>query len=281
LARAKTGTSGSGDQNNGVAGQQVSPGSRRTITNKDLETLKRRRQDNDAAYETKRKQLGLPSLEESRQRAAAELDLATTELARKRNEEKQTEDYWRSRAAALRSEMAVLDAELNYIQSRLDEGPFSTPGWGGSYSTVGSILAFGNFRGSGNFGGNSFGNFGRGRSFRGQVGHRPNVYVAPSYSPQLRARVGFGGGAARGRVLVNPGGFRHSRQIGGVGVIGVAPGVTVSGFPVQGYDFAYELGALITRFNELAAARAGVNARWRELEDEARRGGVSPGWLRP
>jgi hypothetical protein len=40
-------------------------------------------------------------------------------------------------------------------------------------------------------------------------------------------------------------------------------------------------GDLITRFNELAAARAALLARWRELEDEARRAGAQPGWLRP
>jgi hypothetical protein len=280
MARAQTGTSRSSDQGEGIQRQQPGVASRRTITNRDLETLKRRRQDGETAYESKRKQLGLPSLEQSRKQAAAEFDLATTELAQRRNDEKQTEDYWRTRAATLRSEMAVLDAELNYLRSRLDEGPFSTPGWGGSFSSVGSILAFGNFRGSGHYGGNSFGNFGHGRSSRGQVAHRANVYVAPSYGPQPRARVGFGGGATRGQVLVNSGGFRRSRQSGGGGVIGVASAVTVSGFPVQSYDFTYELGALITRFNELAAVRAGVNARWRELEEEARRAGVSPGWLR-
>lgn len=252
---------------------------RRTITNRDLETLKRRRQESEAAYEDKRKQQGLPTLEESRKRAAAEFDLATSELAQKRNAEKQTEDYWRARATALRTDMAAVDSELNYIRVRIDEIPFATPSWGASFSSVGSIVAFGSFRGSGHYGGNSFGNFGGGRSFRGQM--RPSVYVAPSYGPQLRARVGFGGGATRGQVLVNPGGFRHSRQIGGGGVIGVLPGVTVFGYPVQGYDFSYERGELITRFNQLAGARAALNARWKELEEEARRAGVAPGWLRP
>ena len=32
---------------------------------------------------------------------------------------------------------------------------------------------------------------------------------------------------------------------------------------------------------QLNAARAGLSARWRELEDEARRAGAPPGWLRP
>src|SRR6185436_11297453 len=86
LARIETGTSRSNQ-----SGQQATSVSRRTITNRDLETLRRRRQDGEAAYETRRKQLGLPSIEESRKQAAAEFDLATAELAQ-RNAEKQTED---------------------------------------------------------------------------------------------------------------------------------------------------------------------------------------------
>jgi len=258
---------------------------RRTITNRDLETLRRRRQESETAYESKRKQLGLPSLEESRKRAAAELDLVTTELSQKRLATKESEDYWRDRASALRTEMAALDAELNYIRTRLDEVPFgpTLAGSAGSFASIGSIVGFG--FGRGNFGGRSFGEFGGGRpfhgpAFHGQMTHGPNAYVAPNYGPQIRARVGFGGGATRGQVFVNPGSIHHSRQFGGV-AFGVFPSVTVFGSPVQGYDFNYERSELITRFNELAAARAGLNARWRALEDEARRADVAPGWLRP
>lgn len=261
---------------------------RRTITNRDLETLVRRRRENEAAYEVRRKQLGLPSLEESRKREAAELDLVTTELAQKRIAERESEDYWRARAAALRTEMAVLDAELNYIRTRLDEVPFATPFGvsGGSFTSVGSIVGFGNFRGGGSFGGGGnwggrrFGNFGGGGPLPGQMPQRPNL-VGPPLGPQIRGRVGFGGGATQGQVLVNPGTFGLAGQIGIGAPFGVWPNATVFGPTVQGYDFTYERSALITRFNELAAARAGLSARWRELEYEARRAGVAPGWLRP
>lgn len=280
LARIESGTSRSSNRGEGVGGRQSSS-VRRTITNRDLETLKRRRQDSEAAYASKRKELGLPSMDEQRKLAAAKFDSVTMELAQNQITKLESEHVWRARAAELRAEMAALDAELTYIRARLDEVPFAPASWGGSFSSLGSIVAFGNFRGSGHNGGNSFGNFGGGRSFRGQITQRPNVYVSPSHGPQLRARVGFGGGTTRGQVLVNPGGFRHSRQVIGGGLFGVLPGVTVFGSTVQGYDFTYERSALITRFNELAAARAGLNARWRELEDEGRRAGVSPGWLRP
>lgn len=281
LARAKEGTSQSIEPGDGMERQKTSSSVRRTITNRDLESLKRRREESETVYENTRKQQGLPSLEESRRRAAAEFDQATAELAQKGSAEKQTEDYWRARAAALRTEMAAVDGELNYIRARLDEVPFATGSWGGSFTSISSIAGFGSFLGGGGFGRRSQGGFGGRRSFGGHVTHRPNVYAAPSYGPQLRARVGFGGGATRGQVLINSGGFRHSRQIGAGGVVIGLPVATVFASSVQSYDFTYERGALITRFNELGAARAGLNARWRELEDEARRAGVAPGWLRP
>jgi hypothetical protein len=63
--------------------------------------------------------------------------------------------------------------------------------------------------------------------------------------------------------------------IGGLGALGT---VFASG---GAYDYAYERNELISRFNELSITRAGLNARWRELEEEARRAGAAPGWLRP
>ncbi len=270
IARAKT-------PKDGIEGSKASSGSRRTITNRDLEALKRRREESEAAYESIRKQQGLPSLEESRKRAAAELDVATAELAQKRIAEQQTENYWRTRAAGLRTEMAALDAEIGFIRSRLEEVPFPSATLGGSFSSVGVIVGFGGFSGGDGFGRRSQRNIGGRGSFGGHPSPRPNLYVAPRNGPQVSGRVGFGGGTSRGRVFVNPGGVRQPRHYGA----GVLPGATFWGSSVQGYDFTYERGALVTRFNELGAARAGLNARWGELEDEARRAGVSPGWLRP
>ena len=97
----------------------------------------------------------------------------------------------------------------------------------------------------------------------------------------MRGRAGFGGGGTRGRVFMNPGNFGHTTQFGAGTSFGVFPGLTVLDPSLQAYDFSYERSALITRFNELAAARTGLSARWREFENEARRAGVAPGWLRP
>jgi hypothetical protein len=53
------------------------------------------------------------------------------------------------------------------------------------------------------------------------------------------------------------------------------------GLPYQGYDIGYERSSLIARLDELVGRRAGLSARWRELEEQARRAGAMPGWLRP
>jgi hypothetical protein len=62
--------------------------------------------------------------------------------------------------------------------------------------------------------------------------------------------------------------------------------VTILPVPVYapfayGYNNSYEQSALDARLHELEGERAGLQARWRLLEEEARRAGVPPGWLRP
>jgi hypothetical protein len=61
----------------------------------------------------------------------------------------------------------------------------------------------------------------------------------------------------------------------------IAPGLTYFGAPYPGYDYSGERVNLINRLHELESARAGLQTRWRILEEEARRAGAPPGWLRP
>jgi len=255
---------------------QATP-TRRTITNRDLESTKRRRLESELAYENRRKQLGLPSVAQSRRHAVAESDSFEFELEQRRVAERESENYWRERADALRTEMATLDAELAYVRARLDEGPFApSNGWGSGSFTTGSS-GFPPFL-FGSVGRGSFGNFGGGRSFYRSWSARPNVFVAPRAGTQIPGRVALGSGAARGQGLLDPRGFPHARP-NGIG--GSFPGVAVFGSNTPAYDDSYERSELITQFNELAATRAGLSARWRELEEEARRAGAPPGWLRP
>jgi hypothetical protein len=253
---------------------------RRTITNRDLESSARRRNDSELAYERRRKQLGLPSVAESRAQAAVESDSLALELAQRRVAENESENYWRERAAALRTEMAALDAEIGWIRARLEEGafPLSSDWANGSFSTVSTVIPFISF---GNFGRRAFGNFGTVGSFPRPGAHRPGVFVAPRQEARITGRVAFGGGGTQGRVLVSPGTFPLSSPRGFGSRFPVFPNVGLFGSVIPSYDVSYERGELITRFNELGAARAGLSARWRELEEEARRAGAPPGWLRP
>jgi hypothetical protein len=233
------------------------PQARRTITNLDLQSSMKRRLDSETTYERRRKELGLPTVEESRRQAAAEADAIGRELQETRIAERESESYWRERASALRTEVAVVDAELSYVRRQLDE-PFYA-GVSTSFTNLGGVPLV-------SFGGISRGPFPK-------RGMRSQVFGAPRSSAQVIGRIPFGGGATRGQVLVNPGRFPRARPFGSQ----FAAPVAVFG---TGYDFSYERSVLITRFNELSAARAGLNARWREFEDEARRAGASPGWLR-
>jgi hypothetical protein len=241
-------------------------GARRTITNSDLESSMIRRRQSEAAYEKRRQELGLPSVAESRRRAEIESVQIQTELGSTRAVEKESESYWRARASSLRTEIAALDAEINYLRVRLEDSPF--PFSGGFTSISVPFIASGI----------SFGNSGFRSHPPSGISQLPPAYGAPQFGPRLAARVGFGGGQTRGQVLLNNGSFRHSRSFG----VGFPfPIVSSVGGFGSGYDYGYERSALITRFNELSATRAGMNARWRELEDEARRAGAPPGWLRP
>jgi hypothetical protein len=76
----------------------------RTITNRDLEPYERSRVRSEAAWEKRQKELGLPSLEETRRELARREAALDEFLARKRLEE---EWIRRERAAELRAEMAA------------------------------------------------------------------------------------------------------------------------------------------------------------------------------
>ncbi|MEP6718174.1 MAG: hypothetical protein ABJB21_03480 [bacterium] len=246
--------------------------SRRTITNRDLDASMIRRRQSELAYEKRRQELGLPTVAESRRRAEAESAQIREELAATRSAEENSEAYWRARASALRTEIAAIDAEINYVRTRLEDSPYPFTGGFTSFSVAPFISTSG-----------GFGNFNFGRQFsRGGFQHRPLVYSAPQFGPRLAARVGFGSGATRGEVLLNNrGGSRHFRSDGVGFGFPVVSTVGVLGSGIPPYDYSYERSALITQFNELGTARAGLNARWHELEEQARRAGAPPGWLRP
>lgn len=236
----------------------------RTITNRDLEKFRRERVESEMLYERRRKELGLPSIEESRRRAAVEAEESFQTIREIRSRQQESETYWQTRASDLRADLAATNARIDFLQRRLNELPLPfSPG-----AFVGAL---------------PFETFARARvgtALRPPEVRNPGVFVAPPFGPQLRARVNFGNGMTRGQVLVNPEPFRGNRRFGGQAFLPFL-GATVIGLPFQAYDYALESPALITELDGLLAYRAGLEARWRDLEDEARRAGVSPGWLRP
>jgi len=93
----------------------------RTVSNSDLAAFRQRRIESEKAYERRRLQLGLPTVAESRQRQAADEADFRAELRERSLSDKQEERYWRTRARELRTEIAAVNNQINYVRGRLNE----------------------------------------------------------------------------------------------------------------------------------------------------------------
>ena len=238
---------------------------RRELTKQDIETARRARELSNQEYERRRLELGLPSLEETRRRTEEETKRLGEAARQSRMEAAQAESYWRLRANQLRTELAALDAQINYVRASLAEIP-ETPGLGTYGFVTGSAPGYPWRRPvtrfpdvTGNPG------FMRGNNTGAQVTGSLTFGGATSGSVQLNARRGFRGYGRRGIYVP--------------GII--TPAVTPFGLPYSNYDYTGERASLIYRLHELETARSAFQARWRALEEEARRAGAQPGWLRP
>jgi hypothetical protein len=238
---------------------------RRELTKQDIEAARRARELSNQEYERRRIELGLPSLEELRRRTEEETKRMSEEAKQSLLEEAQAEAYWRSRSNQLRTELAALDAQINYVRARLAEIPES-PGLG-SYGFITGVAPV--------------------YPWRRPVTRFPDVTGNPGFmrgnstGAQASGSLTFGGGATRGHLQLNA--RRDFRGYGRRGIFG--PGIITTnpyfGLPYSNYDYAGDRANLIYRLQELEAARAGFQARWGALEEEARRAGALPGWLRP
>jgi len=170
--------------------------------------------------------------------------------------EMQTAEYWQVRASELRSDLASLDAQIDFIRVRLGEVPAS-PG-------VGSLL---------------IGNGALSWTARSRTSPSLNDNFRPRrnmiFASPVRDQFAFVAGGTRGRVVFNPIATLPGRR-------NLARPVPLASlFTSPSLDFAYEGTALLVELDRLLAIRTGLVARQRELEDDARRAGVDPGWLRP
>lgn len=216
--------------------RQARPPANRSITNADLEEYRRMRVASERAYEKRRRQLGLPTREASQRELAAVTDRTVEQLRNKRNQQQDEETYWRERASSLRIEIATNEAQIGFVNQRLEELPVS--------------YSLGVYDNTGPFGGVGMGyptvNGPFGSPFPvwgNQYPYNNRRYRNRRYDPYRQRNV-----------LV---------------------------LPNQNYDYGEERLTLRNQLNELLMQRTALSIRWRELEEEARRAGAYPGWLRP
>lgn len=249
-----------GQQRESNEARTQSGNGRRELTQADIERGRLERQRSEEAYERRRKELGLPSLEEARRRTDEETKRLLEESQKNQAEQNSSEAYWRERATQLRTEMAVLDAQINYVRAQLAESP--------DYSAIESYALIG----------------GASQRFfpRRPIARFPIVTGNPGFmrgangaSGQGAGFLAFGGSGGQPGILFNGGAGR--RNFGGRVPRGFTGALPV---PYIAPDY-YDRDNLISRLHELEAARVGWQARWRALEEEARRAGAQPGWLRP
>lgn len=219
----------------------------RTLTNSDFAAARQRRVESEQAYEARRKQLGLPTVAETRQRQDEESALLRAQLREDSLNKKAEESYWRGRARELRNEIAAVDTQINYLRGRvseLNESSLTNQSWTSVYPIWPNN---GPWLGNGQVWPNNGPVLGN-----GQWGVYPN-WRLPGYRP---ARPGYGG-------LGYPYGY---------------------GYPPGGFDNfnnSQQRSELTYRLDDLLVRRTGLMARWRTLEDEARDARVPQVWLEP
>lgn len=243
-------------------GAQTRPRAERSITNKELEGYRRVRLESEKAYEKRRRELGLPSTEDRRREIAAIEERTQQQLREMRGQEEEDEAYWRSRAEPLRAEIAATDAQIDFVRRRLDEIPLTSSF--GAFTTVVPFGTVGFPVNGGPFTRFPFPQFPTTLT-------TPVIRQFPVTPTPLITGTGFQGGSHR--MMRDHRGFnRFSRG-------NFAQGSLLA-LPFQSYDYSLERSVLANQLNELLMQQAALKARWRALEDEARRAGAYPGWLR-
>lgn len=216
---------------------------RASVTNAQLEVFRVRRIENEKAYEVLRKEQGLPSVEELRLKSTEQVDKASKASQSVLAREQTQEEYWRARSSSLRTEINANDSQIRYLQDRLNELPNGV--WTGGLSGLSSFpVVIGS---------------------RANVGPSfvPGPHIIPQATPNFTPR-SFGGHRPPVRF-----GNRPTRFAG-----------QFLGFPLTSFDDG-TANALLIQLDQMRVQHARLQALWQNLEDEARRAGAYPGWLRP
>ncbi len=257
---------------------QSPPQAIRTVTNDDLLAIRQRRIESERAYETRRLQLGLPTVAESRRRQAEEEADLREQLRERSFADKQDERYWRTKARDLRTQIATVDNQINYVRGRLNEVDEASLA---NRSIVTEIYPlWPNWRWSRNRSpnGNPNGQYPNGYpNGRNPYGYPNGQY--PNGYPNGRYPNGYPNGQyPYGYPNQNPYGYPQYPY-------GYPNGQYPNGYPNGPYDdsenSSRERADLTHRMDDLLVKRAGLMAEWQALEDEARDARVPQVWLEP
>ena len=289
----------------------------KTVTNSDLAAFRQRRIKGEKAYEKRRLQLGLPTVAESRRRQAAEEVDFRAELRERALADKEEERYWRTRARELRTEIAVVNNQINYVQGRLNEvsETASTLGsWTSIYPIGPQYDPWGNGRRRGNRPPrNTQYPYGYpNQNPRGYPNQYPNGY--PNQNPRMVIRTSIPMVIRTSILMVIRTSIPMVIRTSILMVIRTSIPMVIRtsilmvirtripsgypnqypngypqypyGYPTDPYDNSREAAArerddLTYRLNDLLVRRAGLASQWQALEDEAREARVPQKWLLP
>ncbi len=268
------------------ADTQPAPRASRTVTNRDLVAVRQRRIESEQAYEKRRKELGLPTVEETRRRQEQEAAILHAQLREESIARQRDESYWRGRARELRTEIATVDTQINYLRGRL--GDLNESSLLARSSITSTYPLWPNNRqwpGNGQWG--SFPNQRQG----GYRPARPTIILGiPSGYPAGQYPYGYPTGQYP---YGYPAGQYPYGYPTGQYPYGYPTGQYPYGYPTGQYPYGYptgpfdnfensaEQGELTHRLDDLLVRRAGLSAQWRALEDEARDARVPQVWLEP
>ena len=246
-----------------VDSQPLSPATR-TLTNSDLALVRQRRIESEQSYDKRRKELGLPSVEETRKRQDEESAVLRDEIRERNAAHAREESYWRNRARELRTEIAMVDNQINYVRGRLNdvnESAAQNRPW---------VTGVYGWPGDGGWGYGRYPNPSRpGRVARpGIILGSPNIYGYPN------------GNYPNGY----PGGNWPYGYPGGNWPYGYPGGTWPYGYPNginNNYDYSTERANLTNRMDDLLQKRSALAVQWRQLEDDARDARIPQIWLEP
>ncbi|HEX8369016.1 MAG TPA: hypothetical protein VF604_10790 [Pyrinomonadaceae bacterium] len=219
----------------------------KTVTNADLEKFRQKRVQAEADYRANYKRLGMPSPEELEERET-ERQRWLADFSQKADAERaESENYFLSRADELKTQIASVEAQINYLRGQVGQ---PSPYKGGTIVYGGGLVL-------GGYG------YGGARGYRqNRAGVGPNVQTVRNYANSF-PNAGNIRSQGYGTRRLNNFGRRGSRNYYRGGY--VEPLIGGGGYTQSDFE---------SRLSYLEQERAGLIAQWQALEEEARRAGV-------